>query len=40
VSGFVSGRSNKSVDFDILSPDKQMFVGIYVGIDDRIAKGK
>jgi hypothetical protein len=36
---FVSGRSDNSVDFDILSPDKEMFVGIAVFIDERITKG-
>lgn len=36
---FVSGRGDKGVDFDILSPNKEMFVGIYVGTDERVLKG-
>ncbi len=36
---FVSGRSNGSVDFDIVNPDKTMFVGIAFYVDKRIVGG-
>jgi hypothetical protein len=36
---FVSGRSSDSVDFDIVSPNKEMFVGIAFYTDKRVSTG-